>query len=124
MYVEPINISQKSLAPGTQKRLPADKAINLKAENVEKSVKEPDSSHVKAPDSSHVDALVKDVQKNLDFMYNIDLRFSVHKASGQIMVTVIDESTGKVIREIPPSEILNLAAKLDEMRGIIFDKKG
>ncbi len=116
MYVEPINISQKSSAPGTQKWLPADKAINLKAENVEKSIKEPDSSYVKA--------LVTDVEKNLNLMYNIDLRFSVHEASGQIMVTVIDESTGKVIREIPPSEILNLAAKIDETRGIIFDKKG
>jgi len=57
-------------------------------------------------------------------MHNVDLQFSVHKASEQIMVTVIDESTGKVIREVPPIEMLELAAKMDEMVGIIFDQKG
>lgn len=113
MYVEPINISQKSSAPGTQKRLPADKTINLKEENVEKSVKEPDSSRVKA--------LVADVQNNLS---NTDLHFSVNGPTGKVQVTVTEKSSGKVIREIPPSEILNLAARMDEMIGMIFDKKG
>ena len=113
MYVEPINISQKSLAPGTQKRLPADKGINLQAANAEKPDKEPDSSHVKA--------LVADIQNNLK---NVGLRFSVDQSSGTIMITVTDESSGKVIREIPSSEILQLAAKMDEMVGMLFNKKG
>jgi flagellar protein FlaG len=39
------------------------------------------------------------------------------------MITVIDESTGKVIREIPESEILELAAKMKEMVGMLFDQK-
>ena len=39
------------------------------------------------------------------------------------MVRVVDKETEKLIREIPPEEFLNLAAKLDEMVGIIFDKK-
>ncbi|UCH01215.1 MAG: flagellar protein FlaG, partial [Deltaproteobacteria bacterium] len=37
---------------------------------------------------------------------------------------VMEGSTGEVIREIPPVEILNLAAKLDEMVGLIFDQRG
>jgi flagellar protein FlaG len=41
-----------------------------------------------------------------------------------MMVTVTDESSGKVIREIPSREILELAAKIDEMVGMIFDQKG
>jgi flagellar protein FlaG len=40
------------------------------------------------------------------------------------MVTVVDESTGKVVREIPSQELLDLAAKIDEMVGMIFDQKG
>jgi uncharacterized FlaG/YvyC family protein len=40
------------------------------------------------------------------------------------MVTVKDEATSDVIREIPPSEFLNLAAEIDEMIGIIFDQEG
>jgi flagellar protein FlaG len=111
MNVESINISQKSLAPGTQKRLPADQKINLKEENAEKPVKEPDSSHVKE--------LLSDVRNRLN---NVELHFSVHEPSGKIVVTVTEKSSGKVIREIPSSEILQIVAKMDEMVGVIFDK--
>jgi flagellar protein FlaG len=55
---------------------------------------------------------------------DVDLHFSVNQSSGTIMVTVTEESSGKVIREIPSSESLQLAAKMDEMIGMIFDKKG
>lgn len=113
MYVEPINISQKSSAPKTQKRLPADKAINLKEKNVEKPVKEPESSRVKA--------LVADVQNKLN---DVGLHFSVDRSSNTIMVTVTEKSSGKVIREIPSSEVIQLAARMDEMSGLLFDKKG
>jgi flagellar protein FlaG len=39
------------------------------------------------------------------------------------MVTVVNEDTGEVIREIPSRELLDLAAKLEEAIGLIFDKK-
>lgn len=113
MSVELINISQKSSAIGTLKRLPADRTINLKEENVEKPVKEPDSSRVKA--------LVADLQSQLN---NTDLHFSVDEPSGRIMITVTEKSSGKVIREIPSSEILHLAANMDAMIGMIFNKNG
>jgi len=116
MIVEPIAISGKSEALPVQARLPAEQATNQKDKEVQQSLKREN-----LPD---LEELAADVQKNLNIMHNVDLRFSVHKASGQIMVTVIDESTGKVVREIPQSEILELAAKMDEMVGMIFDKKG
>lgn len=74
-------------------------------------------------DLSRMNELVKDLQQNMKLFHNVDLRFAVHKATGQIMVTVTDEDTGKVIREIPSSEMLNLSTKLEEMIGIIFDQK-
>jgi len=115
MRVEP-TASVKSEAPAVQARLPAAQATNQKVKEVQQPVKSLD-----LPD---LEELASDVLKNLNIMHNVDLRFSVHKASGQIMVTVIDESTGKVVREIPSSEILELAARMDEMVGMIFDKKG
>ena len=105
MVIEPVNISAKNSTPGNPKRLPTDKAV-------EKPIKE--------PGSQQIEAQVRDVQSKLN---NVDLHFSVHKSSGTIMVTVTEKSSGKVIREIPSSETLHLAAKLDEMVGIIFDKK-
>ena len=116
MIVKPIIASGKSEALLVQAGRPAEQATNQK----DKAIQQP----VKRKNLPDLEELAADVQKNLNIMHNVDLRFSVHKASGQIMVTVIDESTGKVIREIPPSQILELAAKMDEMVGMIFDKEG
>ena len=45
--------------------------------------------------------MLDDVHKDLNIIHNnVDLRFSVHEASDKIMVTIIDESTGVIIREI------------------------
>ena len=116
MLVEPVTGSGKSGAPPVHARLPADQGVA----HADKETKKP----VKEPNLSGLVELASDVQKNLNIIHNVDLQFTVHKASGQIMVTVSDGSSGKVIREIPPSEILQLAARLDEMIGMIFDKKG
>jgi len=110
MYVESTNKSQNILAFGTQERGLSDQAIKLKEESAGKLVKEP----------SLAKELVADIQNKLN---NVELHFSVHDPSGKIVVTVINESTGKVIREIPQSEIVEIAAKMDEMVGMIFDQK-
>ena len=51
-----------------------------------------------------------------------DLKIKIHNETGKIMVKVISGSDGKVIREIPSEELLNLAAKVEEMSGILFNK--
>ncbi|MDY7036402.1 MAG: flagellar protein FlaG [Thermodesulfobacteriota bacterium] len=83
-----------------------------------------DQDQDKGLDSSDFAELSADIQKNLNMIHNVDLQFSVHESTGQVMVTIRDESTGDVIREIPPREMLNLAAKLESMVGLIFDRKG
>ncbi len=116
MLAEPITISVNNMPAPVLAQSLAQREIPQKGREVVRVGKEPDSSRMRG--------LVDDVQKNLNMIHNVDLHFSVHEASGEIMVTVMEESTGEVIREVPPSEILNLAAKLDEMVGLIFDQEG
>jgi flagellar protein FlaG len=47
----------------------------------------------------------------------------MHEETGRTMVNVKEQETGKLIRQIPPEQLLDLAAKIDEMIGILFDKK-
>jgi flagellar protein FlaG len=54
---------------------------------------------------------------------NTRFQFSVHKKTHEIMVKVIDNDTGKVIREVPPEKTLDLVAKMWEMAGIIVDER-
>jgi flagellar protein FlaG len=116
MFVEPTHISDRNTVPLTQTGQPAKESSGqnrAERENPERDVQ-----------STAVKALAADVQRNLKIMHDVDLSFSVHDSSGQIMVTVVNEVTGEKIREIPPREMLNLAAKFDEMIGMIFDQKG
>jgi flagellar protein FlaG len=49
--------------------------------------------------------------------------FSRHEGTGKTMIKVVNKDTGDVIREIPPEKALDMAAKMDEMLGILFDQK-
>jgi flagellar protein FlaG len=40
-----------------------------------------------------------------------------------MIIKVVERGTNKVIREIPSEEFLNLVEKMDQMIGILFDKK-
>jgi len=116
MLVAPLKNAENGMALPARANLLAEMGMLPKKETAGKSIQVPDPAQLRE--------LAADVMQNLKLMDNVDLQFSVHEASGQTMITVREESTGKVIREIPPKEVLNLAAKLDEMIGILFDKKG
>lgn len=51
------------------------------------------------------------------------IHFDVHKDSGRIFVQVIDVENDKVIREIPPEEMLEISAKIHKMVGLLIDEK-
>jgi flagellar protein FlaG len=50
-------------------------------------------------------------------------RFLVHEGTQEIMVRIINEETGDVIREIPPEKILDMLAKMWELMGLFVDEK-
>jgi uncharacterized FlaG/YvyC family protein len=51
-----------------------------------------------------------------------ELKIQVHSETGDIMVKVISQESGKVIREIPPKELLDLAARMEEMTGTLLNE--
>ena len=116
MIVEPVKNTEGGMASPVQ----AKHAAEAGQAPGDKGAAKP----VQKPNPENLAELADAVQQNLKLMHNVDLQFSVHKASGQVMVVVREESTGKVIREIPPKEVLNLAAKFDELAGMLLNKKG
>lgn len=78
-----------------------------------KDVKEETSSKIERI-AEAMDQYVRSVQRGL--------KIQVHSATGNIMVKVISEEDGRVIREIPPKELLDLAAKMEKMTGTIFNE--
>ncbi|GEM_PF-3362554 len=51
----------------------------------------------------------------------LDLHFYLHEGVERLALQVIQDSTGKILREYPPKEWLDLEAKLREMVGVFVD---
>jgi flagellar protein FlaG len=52
------------------------------------------------------------------------VRFENDQEAKQLVVKVVDRETDEVIRQIPPEELMNLAQRLDDLRGNIVDTEG
>lgn len=52
------------------------------------------------------------------------IRFGFDDSVEELYISVIDTSSNQEIRKIPSEEAMRLAAKMRELVGMIFDKKG
>ena len=57
------------------------------------------------------------------FKNNTHLKFSIHQKTKDIMVKIINDETGEVLKEIPQEKMLDMVAKLWEIAGILVDEK-
>lgn len=72
------------------------------------------------------DAELADTVDNLnEAMEALDkgLRFDVHEATERIMVRVVHRKSDEVLREIPPEEVLDMMARIQEMVGVLIDER-
>lgn len=54
---------------------------------------------------------------------NSHLKFQFHEKLNQYYVSIVDNNTNEVVREIPPKKLLDLVASIWEQIGIIVDRK-
>lgn len=69
---------------------------------------------------------LQEVLEKLNIFLNaleVQMKFSIHEGTGQVIVRVMNTVTGKVIREIPPQRILDMVAKMMEMVGVLLDER-
>ena len=62
------------------------------------------------------------LQKLSEIVSDNKLQFSVNKELGSVIVSIIDASTDKVIKQIPSEEIQNLKLRIRKAIGNIFDE--
>lgn len=55
-------------------------------------------------------------------IFSTDLRFKVHEGSKRVMVQIVDQKTGEVVKEIPPQKVLDVIGAIRETLGLIFDE--
>jgi len=57
-------------------------------------------------------------------MFHRKIHLEIEKDLNIVVVKIIDEDTDKVIRQIPPEELIELSKHAEELRGILIDKEG
>ncbi|MCL6611795.1 MAG: flagellar protein FlaG [Peptococcaceae bacterium] len=112
----------RSSAPVEPARLDPGKQAETARRSLPGTGKKPEEDQQqKGSDIEEVRAAVELLNKTME-NYSTQLKFSLHEASGEYIVRVINTSDNTVIREIPPERVLDMVAHFKEMLGIIVDK--
>jgi flagellar protein FlaG len=101
------NQVQREQIPG------ADAKINLPFQDGEKGKKELTEEDVKK---------ISEFLNSSSSVFNLSIRFKVAEESDKIVISVFDKETDELIRQIPSQEILDLASRLNEMVGVLFNE--
>jgi flagellar protein FlaG len=91
--------------------------VQAKPPRISREQKEADSDL-----QATMDQVASQVQETLGMM-DFKLNFSIDPDTQTVIAKVINAQTGKIIREIPPPELLALAKSMKEMEGLLFDEK-
>jgi len=54
--------------------------------------------------------------------FDIALKFSKDQETGMIVIQMISQNTGETLQQIPNEAMLNVAATLGKLQGIIFNR--
>ncbi|MFC1558390.1 flagellar protein FlaG [candidate division KSB1 bacterium] len=65
---------------------------------------------------------IEEINKNIK-IFNTKISFSLDEITGTTVIKISNVETEEVIREVPPSEFLKIAARLSEIFGLIIDQK-
>lgn len=107
---------------GSPPRDPLNQDKTRKTQGRVEPQQEPQSKQAERTVSkAYVEQYLKKVFSNYA-AYNKKLEFSVNEELDQVVVKVIDSTTDKVIREIPPEELQRLQVKIREAVGLLFDQ--
>ncbi len=51
------------------------------------------------------------------------ITFDIDETTGESVILVLNKETGELIRQVPPKELLDLAAKMKQLSGLIFSQE-
>ncbi len=72
-------------------------------------------------DRAAVEAAFKEAQQRLGNQ-DLELKYTISEDSGDIQVELINSENDKVVRKIPPDELIKLHSSLKEMAGAFLNR--
>ena len=80
-------------------------------------------------DRDFTDPSLEDIAEHVDNLnelvrtFDKGFEFQVHEKSDEYYVQVVDLVEDEIIREIPPEQIMDIMARIDNMIGVIVDER-
>ena len=74
------------------------------------------------PSREQLEKVVKGINDFIETS-NTHIQFKLHEKLNEYYVTVVDNDTKEVVREIPSKKVLDVYAAMTEFIGLIVDKK-
>jgi flagellar protein FlaG len=90
--------------------------------NVEKASEEPKKQQEDLDLSKAMDSLKKTFER-LSRFFKTEAQFAIERELNMIIIKIKDRDTGEIVRQIPPEVAVKIAKNLQELMGILFDKK-
>ncbi len=116
------SIQHNPAAPAEQGLLPARQ---LREQTRRERTVESQASETDYGRGRHREELEDHVEQLNEILDTFDrkLSFEVHEGTNRHLVRVMDARTEEVLREIPPEEVLDMVARIEEMVGIVIDER-
>ncbi|MBT8764204.1 flagellar protein FlaG [Desulfohalobiaceae bacterium Ax17] len=105
----------------TSNYLPDQKKVDSHGQNIEKNINKEKTDKLPKNEFEKIENLARSIENYLNSL-GVKLKFHIHKETNKLQVDVVDPETNKIIRKIPPDELLNLAASIEKMVGIFINR--
>jgi flagellar protein FlaG len=97
-----------------------------------------EATNIDTNSTIHRDLTSKQVQKNDDIKpeevtkefnelsqeLNLDIKFAYNEKIDTLYINVTDKNSGRVIRKLPTEEAMKIKESMQDLVGVLFDKKG
>ena len=103
-------------------QLPSVKEIKDAVEDAAESKKGIRSRPVSMPSKVQTAQAAERLRQVLPQAYP-ELKVWIEKKTRQLVVQIIEKGTGKLIRQVPPREVVAMAERIGNLQGVIYDEE-
>ena len=107
------NITSQTSLPSINTNQDAERKLNIEEQT---------QLPLDQPSKEQLEKAVKGINDFIETS-NTHIQFKLHEKLNEYYVTVVDNDTKEVVREIPSKKVLDVYAAMTEFIGLIVDKK-
>ena len=121
MDVKAINATQSALNMHSS-NIEAERKVLLSQEKEQKKEEDLFNGLSQQAKNDIISQTAKKLNEKME-MLQTSLKVEIDKDTGIQVVKIIDDKTKEVIRQLPPETMLKIAKYIDEITGLLFEKK-